>query len=150
MGRRRPGQNTLEKRIGKAEDSRKSPLEYVTKAKPVPLHAKKALGGRWYSSYSFLTSALDGIEWSESRPGRALALGKWPPCTQCTGGWVGPRAGLDTEDRVKKCRLCRGSNVVRPVHSQTIYWLSYPAHNDVTGIHVKQIKLYQYIIFMRG
>jgi hypothetical protein len=29
-----------------------------------------------YSSYSFLTSALDGGEWSASRPGRALAQGK--------------------------------------------------------------------------
>jgi hypothetical protein len=29
-----------------------------------------------YSSYSFTTSALDGGEWSASRPGRALPLGK--------------------------------------------------------------------------
>jgi hypothetical protein len=28
-------------------------------------------GGRRYSSYSFFTSALDGGEWSASRPGRA-------------------------------------------------------------------------------
>jgi hypothetical protein len=40
----------------------------------------EALGGeRRYSSYSFLTSALDGGEWSASRPGRALAPGKGPP-----------------------------------------------------------------------
>jgi hypothetical protein len=32
-----------------------------------------------YSSYSFSTSALEGGEWSESRPGRALPLGKGPP-----------------------------------------------------------------------
>jgi hypothetical protein len=31
-----------------------------------------------YSSYSFSTSALDGGEWSASRPGRALAPGKGP------------------------------------------------------------------------
>jgi hypothetical protein len=31
-----------------------------------------AWGERMYSSYSFLTSALDGGEWSASRPGRAL------------------------------------------------------------------------------
>jgi hypothetical protein len=40
-------------------------------------------GGTWgerrYSSYSYLTSALDGGEWSESRPGRALPPGKGPP-----------------------------------------------------------------------
>jgi hypothetical protein len=38
--------------------------------------------GAWmewrYSSYSFSTSALDGGEWSASRPGRALAPGKDP------------------------------------------------------------------------
>jgi hypothetical protein len=38
------------------------------------------LGGeRRYSSYSFLTSALDGGEWSASRPGRALPPGKGQP-----------------------------------------------------------------------
>jgi hypothetical protein len=31
-----------------------------------------AWGERRYSSYSFLTSALDGGEWSATRPGRAL------------------------------------------------------------------------------
>jgi hypothetical protein len=32
-----------------------------------------------YSSYSFMTSALDRGEWSASRPGRALLSGKGPP-----------------------------------------------------------------------
>jgi hypothetical protein len=31
-------------------------------------------GERRYSSYSYLTSALDGGEWVASRPGRALPL----------------------------------------------------------------------------
>jgi hypothetical protein len=39
----------------------------------------EALGGEEYSSYSFTTSALDGGEWSASRPGRALPPGKGPP-----------------------------------------------------------------------
>jgi hypothetical protein len=34
---------------------------------------------RIYTSYSFLTSALDGGEWSDSRPGRALPAGKTSP-----------------------------------------------------------------------
>jgi hypothetical protein len=35
--------------------------------------------GEWrYSSYSFLTSALDGGEWSASRPGRSLSPEKDP------------------------------------------------------------------------
>jgi hypothetical protein len=37
------------------------------------------LGERRYSSYSFTTLALDGDEWSASRPGHALPLGKVPP-----------------------------------------------------------------------
>jgi hypothetical protein len=43
--------------------------------KAVPLHATKALRGeRRYSSYSFLTSALDGGEWSVSCPLKTLLL----------------------------------------------------------------------------
>jgi hypothetical protein len=42
-------------------------------SKAVPLYAKDgAQGERRYSSYSFLTSALEGGEWSASHPGRAL------------------------------------------------------------------------------
>jgi hypothetical protein len=37
---------------------------------------RRRLGERRYSSYSFSTSALDGGEWSASRPGRALAQGE--------------------------------------------------------------------------
>jgi hypothetical protein len=41
-------------------------------------HYGGACGERRYSSYSFMTSALDEGEWSASRPGRALAQGKDP------------------------------------------------------------------------
>jgi hypothetical protein len=48
--------------------------------KVVPLRSIEAhLGDRRYSSYSFLTSALEGGEWSASRPGRALFPEKEPP-----------------------------------------------------------------------
>jgi hypothetical protein len=83
------------------------------------------MGERRYSSYSFLTSILDGGEWSASRPGRALPPGKEPPGTHWIGGWVGPRAGLDAQARRKILCLCRGSNPDLPVHSQTLYCLSY-------------------------
>jgi hypothetical protein len=44
---------------------------------------------RSYSSYSFLTSALDGGEWSASRPGHALPLGKGPPVSIVQeAGWA--------------------------------------------------------------
>jgi hypothetical protein len=60
------------------------------------------------------TSVLDRGEWSASSPGRALDPGKTPG-THCTGGWVGPRAGLDTKVRGKILCLCQGSNLDRPV-----------------------------------
>jgi hypothetical protein len=60
------------------------------KSKAVPLHAMEAHGGvRRYSCYSFLTSALNGGEWSASRPGHALPAGKGPlvPTGQ-EAGWA--------------------------------------------------------------
>jgi hypothetical protein len=66
-----------------------------------------------YSSYSFSTSTLDGGEWSASRP--RFGPRERTPGTHCTGGCVGPRAGLDTKARGKSFRPCRGSNLDRPV-----------------------------------
>jgi hypothetical protein len=49
--------------------------------------------------YTYISnSALDGGGWSGLRPDRALSPGK-DPGTHCTVGWVGPRAGLNTETR---------------------------------------------------
>jgi hypothetical protein len=49
--------------------------------------------------------------------------GERTPGTHCTGGWVGPRAGLDAEGRGKILCLCRGSNS-NPVRSQTLFELA--------------------------
>jgi hypothetical protein len=85
-------------------------------SKAVPLHAMMTLGGRGgISFYSFLISTLDRGEWSASHPGRAFTPEEGTPGTRCTGGWVGPRAGLDTEARVKFLCPRRGSNPDRPV-----------------------------------
>jgi hypothetical protein len=57
--------------------------------------------------------------------------GERTPGTHCIGGWVGPRAGLDTEARGKTLLPLPGierRSPGRPVCSQTLYWLSYPAH----------------------
>jgi hypothetical protein len=43
----------------------------------------------------FLTSALDGEEWSASRPGR-FTLRERDPGTHWIEGWVDPGAGLGT------------------------------------------------------
>jgi hypothetical protein len=84
-----------------------SPVNMVKQSRYTPW---RRLGERRYSSYSFSTPALDRGEWSASRPCRAFT-----PGTHCTGGWVGPRAGLDTEDRGKILCPRRGSNPDRPV-----------------------------------
>jgi hypothetical protein len=62
-------------------------------------------------SYSFTTSALDGGEWSASRPGRALPPEKGPIIQEA--GWA-PEL-VWTEMSEEKSRLCRGSNLDRPV-----------------------------------
>jgi hypothetical protein len=94
-------------------------------AKDIPLHSMKALGGRGgiAPTHSHLGIRWD---WSASRPGRTLALGKGPHGTHCTrtGGWVGPRAGLDTEDRGKilsPLPVIEPRSPGRPARSQTLY-----------------------------
>jgi hypothetical protein len=47
--------------------------------KAVPLHAMEALGGEKYSSYSFSTSALDGVSGQRHAPAALLPPGKGPP-----------------------------------------------------------------------
>jgi hypothetical protein len=51
-----------------------------------------------YRFHVFLTSALDGIEWSASRTGR-FTPGERAPGTHWIGAWVGPRAGLDNMEK---------------------------------------------------
>jgi hypothetical protein len=76
---------------------------------------RRRLGERRYSSYSFTTSALEGGEWSQSRPSRDLLPGKGSPVP------IAQEAGWATEpvwtQRLKEkfFRLCRGSNLDRAV-----------------------------------
>jgi hypothetical protein len=88
------------------------------KSKAIPLHAMVALGGR--GVYLLLILGL-GTRW-----GWVVSVTP-PPGTHCTRGWVDLRAGLDTEVRGKILCPCLGSNPGRPVRSETLYWLSYPA-----------------------
>jgi len=48
--------------------------------------------------------------------------------THCTGGWVGPRDGLD---RCKKFLPIRIRSPDRPARNQSLYRLRYPAHKIV-------------------
>jgi len=90
------------------------------KSKAVPLHAMEALGGgeRRYSSYSFSTSALDGGEWSASRPGHALPPGKGPqvPIVQ-EAGWA--------PEPVWTQRLEEKSLPLRQTNTCTILWTTF-------------------------
>jgi hypothetical protein len=104
------------------------------KSSPATRHGGAWGGERRYSSYSFSTSPLDGGEWSASRPGRAFTPGERTPGTHCTGGWVGLRAGLDTEARGD-----RGSNpdrpVVQPVVRHYTAWAN-PARNLTVHVFI--------------
>jgi hypothetical protein len=62
-----------------AGNSPQKPNIYFPKSKQSRYTPWRRLRERMYSSYSFTTSALDGGEWSASRPGRALPPGKGPP-----------------------------------------------------------------------
>jgi hypothetical protein len=76
-----------------------------------------------YSSYSFLTSALDGLSGQRHAPA-ALYPRERTPGTHCTGGWVGPRAGLDTEAGGKILSPLSGRETRspgRPARSQTLH-----------------------------
>ena len=67
-----------------------------------------------------MTAALEGGEWSAARPGRILPLRRVG--THFTGGWVGPRVGLDGR---KISTPHRDSIPDRPARSQSLYRLSY-------------------------
>jgi hypothetical protein len=97
-------------------------------SKAVPLRAMEALGGeRRYSSYSFTTSALDGGEWSASRPGRALPLGKGCPLpiVQETG-WAPELVWIQRLGGKNPLPLpgIEPRSPGRPVRSQALYCLS--------------------------
>jgi hypothetical protein len=60
----------------------------------------KAFGGVNVQIHIVLTSALAADEWSPSRHGRFTPEEK-APRTQCIGGWVDSRAGLDDVNKRK-------------------------------------------------
>jgi hypothetical protein len=92
---------------------------YIPKRKAVPLPPCRRQGERLYSSYSFLTSILYGMSGQRHA---LIARSPWgkDPGTHCIGGWVGLRAGLNTEARGKNLCLCRRSNAVARHSTHTI------------------------------
>jgi hypothetical protein len=89
------------------------------------------LGERRCSSYSFSTSALDGGQWSASCPGRALVPGKKLPVPIVQEAGRTPEPVWTRETRGKILSPLPGIEPRSPgrlARSQTLYWLSYPAH----------------------
>jgi hypothetical protein len=70
----------------------------------------------------FLTHALDGGEWSASRPGERV------PGIHRIGGRVGPRTGLDAVEKRKISCPCQESNPAHSTGSLSLYRLSYPGN----------------------
>jgi hypothetical protein len=85
----------------------------------------RRLGKKRYSSYSFTTSALDGGDWSASRPGRSLPPGKGPryPFDRRLGG---PQSRSEHRGRRKNPLLLPGieprSTVVQLVFRHYTTW----------------------------
>jgi hypothetical protein len=67
----------------------------------------------------FLTSALDGGEWSASHPCRFTPEER-TPSTHWIAGLVGSRTSLDDMEKRKSYTHCRESNLDRPARSQSL------------------------------
>jgi hypothetical protein len=85
----------------------------------------KAYWGSGGIAPRILTSALDGGEWSASRFSRFTPRER-DPGTHWLGGWVGPRAVLDSVVKRKIPSLLRESNpripIVQPVAQRYTDW----------------------------
>jgi hypothetical protein len=86
-------------------------LEWRNSELRPPTGHKGAWVERRYSSYSFSTSTLDVVSGQRQAPAVLYPRRKNRPGAQWIGGWVGPRAGLETSYRKNPHCLRRGSNL---------------------------------------
>jgi hypothetical protein len=75
--------------------------------------------------HAFLTSALDGGEWSASRPGRFIPRERAPGTPWIGGCWVGVRAGQDAVVERYISSHYRDSNPDHPALSPALYRLHF-------------------------
>jgi hypothetical protein len=103
------------------------------------------------SLYAFLASALAGIEWSASRPGR-FAAGERAPLTHWIEGWVGPRGGLDAVVKQMFHPLGKPPPVPEPVVSHFTNWAAaacnarIPSHAPFLAILCQQMQCDTYVL----
>jgi hypothetical protein len=90
-------------------------------------HAMKTYWGSGGIVPRIFSSARDGGEWSASRPGRFTTRER-APSTHCTGGWVGPRAVLDTV--VKRKILSPAGNRTLEHRSPNIPYIKYETQTE--------------------
>ena len=109
------------------------------------VQAVRPIGGSRGIALLFFDHSTRRGEGSASRPGRSLPPGKTG--IHCTGGWVGPRAGLD---RCGKSRPPQTGirSPDRPARSQSLYRLSYPAHSYVERHIQNTLWAFFFISFM--
>jgi hypothetical protein len=117
------------------------PLSYITtcyqkknKSKAAPLLAMQELRGRG-SKKLYILLILDlGARWGSVvsvTPRPTFSPGERTAGTHCTGSWVGPRAGLDTEARGKiLCLSLDRTPIVQSVVRHCTDW-STPASNQM-------------------
>jgi hypothetical protein len=103
----------------------------------------KTYGGVDVYTHVFLASAFAGGEWSVSRPGR-FTPDERASGTDCIGGRVGPRAGLDNVEKRKFLTLpgLELRPLGSPARSQSLYRLRYPGC-PVSEHRVSQITILQ-------
>jgi hypothetical protein len=97
-------------------------LEVKKKVKVSLYTPWRRIGERMYSSYSFLTSVTRWGWVVSVTPRPRFTPGERTPGIRWIGGWVGPRAGLDTGARRKILCPCRGSNLDHPIVRHHTAW----------------------------
>jgi hypothetical protein len=94
-------------------------------------------GERRYSSYSYLTSALDGGEWSASRPGRALPPGKWSavPIVQ-VAGWAPEPVWTQGLEEKSSASVGDRTLVVQSVVSHNTDWVTPDPSKPINWLYI--------------
>jgi hypothetical protein len=89
----------------------------------------EAIGERTYSSYSFTTLALDGVSGQRHAPAALNPQGKNPeyPLYRRLGGPQSRSRLTGYRQNPLPLPGIQPRSPGRPVRSQTLYWLSYPA-----------------------